>query len=239
MQAFRGLLVAAALATAAVGLAGASSAAPVEAGGPTITVSGEGRVSRAPDMAEMRLSVTALAPTAAAALAQASGQLAGVLKRLAAEGVAEADLQTTGLSLAPRWDTPPAGSGQVAKIAGFEAASTLTVKLRALDKLGGLLDAVVKDGANGFSGLSFGLADPAAAEDAARRAAVADAMHKAALYAAAAGVKLGPLEAIRDGGESRPVPMLRAAPMAMAAVPVAQGELEITAQVTLVFAIAE
>lgn len=210
---------------------------------PTITVTGQGQVSRAPDMATISLSVTANAATAAAAVAQVSKNLAGVLDRLKAEGVAERDMQTSGLNLSPVWDSPRPGSNVAPKITGFSASSAISVRVRALDHLGGVLDGVVKDGANGFSGLAFGLADPAPAQDDARKAAVADALHKAQLYAEAAGVKLGAVQSItdQDGGGPRPVMMMKAAPMMAdaAPMPVAQGEVELDASVTMVFAIGQ
>jgi uncharacterized protein YggE len=224
----------------AAGLAGLLAPAPARAG-PEITVTGEGSVARAPDMATISVGVTAEAKTAAAAMAQASAQLGAVLKRLIADGIAERDMQSTGLNLSPRWQSGSASSGQPRKIVGFVASGTILVKVRALGRLGNVLDDVVKDGANRLHGLSFGLAEPGPVEDAARKAAVADAMRKAALYATAAGVKLGPVQSIAEAGGSAPVPMLRAAPMSMAAapVPVAQGEVTVKAKVRMVFAIAE
>lgn len=217
-----------------------TAAGPGPAIGPTISVTGEGSVSRAPDMATIRLGVAAEGQTAEAALAQASAQLDGVLKRLAAEGIAPRDIQSTGLNLSPRWDNPQAGSTRPPRIVGFEAEGSIGVKVRALDHLGTVLDAVVKDGANRLSGLDFGLAEPGPARDEARKAAVADAIHRAELYAAAAGVKLGAVQQISDESGSPPVPMMKAAPMAFAAaapVPVAAGEMEVTAEVQMVFAI--
>ncbi len=60
----------------------------------------------------------------------------------------------------------------------------VTVKIRALDGLGAVLDAAVADGANTLNGLTFGLQDPRPAMDAARTAAVEDAAAKARLMAA-------------------------------------------------------
>lgn len=206
---------------------------------PTITVLGEGQVNRAPDMATITLAVNADGATGAAAMAKVATGLTGVLARLKGEGIEDRDVQTSGLNLSPRWDEPRAGSTAAPKIVGFVASSTVSVRVRALDHLGTVLDGVVSDGANGFSGLTFGLADPDPAQDEARKAAVADAIRKAQLYAAAAGVKLGPVQSISDqSSEVRPYPM--AAPMMAKAapMPVAQGEIELGASVTMVFAIA-
>ncbi|WP_127903979.1 SIMPL domain-containing protein [Solirhodobacter olei] len=230
-----------ALAAAMVaGLAGLGGVRAAWAG-PTLTVTGEGSVSHVPDMAEITLGVTAEGKTAAAAVAQASAQLAAVLKRLGAEGIAARDMQSSGLDLSPRWSNPNAQTGQASKIVGFAASGTVRVKVHALDRLGHVLDAVVSDGANRISGLSFGLSDPAPYQDAARKAAVADAMHRASVLAAAAGVKLGPVQSISEAGNA-PVPLMRAAPMMLkvsSPVPVAQGEVDVKAEVQMVFGLSE
>jgi uncharacterized protein YggE len=71
----------------------------------------------------------------------------------------------------------------------------------------------------------------------ARIQAVADARARAATYAQAAGVTLGPIVSISEGGgETAPRPMFRV--MAMAApTPIAPGEQSVTADVTVVWEI--
>lgn len=214
-------------------------AAPARAETATITVVGEGRVDSAPDMATVMLGVTTEAPTAAEAMAANSAELGRVLARMKEAGIADRDLQTAGLSLNPNWDSSYSGSAP--KIRGYVASNQLTVRVRALDTLGGVLDKAVQDGANTFNGLTFGLADPGPVRDEARRRAVADALAKGALYAGAAGVTLGPILSISEnnfGGGPQPMYRMDAA-MASEAVPVAQGEVSTTAQVTVVFRIAE
>lgn len=211
-----------------------------EAAPPTITATGEGRVAVAPDMATISVGVTTQQKTAAATLAENNKATAAVLERLKADGVAPRDLQTSGLSLSPLWDRQISQSSQNSppKISGYVASNTIVVRLRDLVKLGEILDSTVGQGANQFNGLSFGLQDPKPSEDAARRAAVADAMARAHLYASAAGVRLGRILSISEPS-SRAVPEMAMARMAASdGVPVAEGELSISAQVTIVFAIA-
>ncbi|MDE3121806.1 MAG: SIMPL domain-containing protein [Paracoccaceae bacterium] len=239
------LLGLAVLALAPIGLAGparaqpatAAATAPAEAGA-TLSVTGTGRVSRAPDMASIVLGVTAEGKTAAEAVAGMSKDLAAVLAHVRTEGIEGRDVQTSGLSLSPRWSQPRPGSTAPARIEGFVASSRVTVTVRALDRLGRVLDQVVKAGANGFSGLTFALSDPAPVEDAARKAAVADAIHKAGVLAAAAGLTLGPVREISDEAVSRPPLMfaMKAAPMG-SEVPVAQGEIDTQVTVRMVFAL--
>ena len=116
----------------------------------------------------------------------------------------------------------------------------VTVRVRALDQVGSVLDAAVTDGANTLNGISFGLADPVPATDEARKAAVADARRKAELYAAAAGVKVGKVLSISEnGGYAQPMMMAEAMAGKSAAVPVQAGELSVAASVNVTFELTE
>lgn len=206
----------------------------------TITVTGEGRVDSRPDMASISLGVTTQGDTAAAAMAANSTELARVLENLRASGIADRDLQTSGLSLNPNWDSSYSGTG-VPKILGYVASNMVTVQVRALDSLGAVLDAAVSDGANTLNGVTFGLAEPEPVLDEARKRAVDDAKRRAGLLAEAAGVTLGKVMSISEtGGYAQPGPMFRmGADAASAPVPVAEGEVSMTAMVTMTWVIAE
>ncbi|MDO9527058.1 MAG: SIMPL domain-containing protein [Gemmobacter sp.] len=197
-----------------------------------MTVTGEGRVDSAPDMAVITLGVATEAQTAAAALSENSTRLAAVLDRLRASGIADRDLQTSGLNLGPQMEY---AEGRAPRIIGYAASNNLTVRVRDLSALGGVLDTAVSDGANTFNGLTFGLSDPMPALDGARTAAVADARRKAQMIADAAGVRLGDVidisESVNSGG---PAPMFRDSKLAMAeSVPVAGGEVSHSVNVSI------
>ena len=226
-----------ALATAIVlALPAAAETAPA-----TIAVTGEGKVDMAPDMAMLSLGVMTQADTAAAALKANSDGLSGALDRLKAAGIEGRDIQTSGLSLHPNVDY--SSTGREPQVRGYTASNMLTVRLRDLSVLGQTLDAVVTEGANTLNGLSFGLQNPDEATDEARRRAVADATHKAALYAEAAGVTLGRIVTISEQGNyGGPQPMMMAeARLAKDAgsVPVASGEISIGATISVVYEIAQ
>jgi uncharacterized protein YggE len=115
----------------------------------------------------------------------------------------------------------------------------LTVRVRALDSLGAVLDASVADGANTLNGLTFGLANPEPVLDEARKEAVANARAKAELLAEAAGVKLGKIVSISETAAYQPpMPMFRQ-DAAFAAPPVQGGELGMTASVSIFYEIVE
>lgn len=238
LKEFGGLALAAGLGLALAAGTALAQTTPTDTAG-RITVSGEGRATAAPDMATVQLGVVASDPEASAAVRAMSAQMAEVLARLEAAGVAPRDMQTSGLSVYPRWDTRGPAEGEAPRIEAFEASTELTVRLRDLEGLGELLDAVAQDGANLFRGVSFGLQEPGAHEDAARKDAVAEALRKAALYAEAAGVALGPILTIEEAGGMVQPRMMRAEAdsFAAAAVPVAAGEVVLTAGVTMTFSL--
>ncbi|WP_353344266.1 SIMPL domain-containing protein [Aquicoccus sp. SU-CL01552] len=218
-------------------LSGTAWAEPVER---RITVAGEGRIEAAPDMATITLGVTHEAKEARDAMQATSEAVAKVLERLAAMGIAPRDLQTRQLSLNPLWSDSSVSDRDRRRITGFVASNTVIVRVRDLAALGGVLDAVIEDGANDFNGLRFGLQDPAPLMDEARQRAVSDAMDRAKLLAGAAGVTLGPVLSIDEHGGGSVAPMAEMAMrMSAAGAPVAAGELTITANVAMVFAIAE
>lgn len=207
----------------------------------TITVSGEAKVVTAPDMATLSLGATGAGQDALTAMNVTSEALEAVIARLQSSGVEDRDIQTSSLRLNRKasWDREK----DQEIFQGYEASNMLTIRVRDLSTLSAVLGAVLSDGANNLSGLTWGVQDTQAVEDEARRRAVKDAMAKAALYAEAAGVVLGDVMSIRDTATPIVGPSLgRAAPMMadMASdVPVAAGEIEASANITMVFAIGE
>ncbi|MEM9248411.1 MAG: SIMPL domain-containing protein [Pseudomonadota bacterium] len=224
----------------AVALALPVPAVAQEAETPQLTVAAEGRVTAAPDMATVTLGVRRDADTASEAVSAMSTVADGLLATLGAAGLAPSDIQTSGLTLSPRYarddavrDVPPA-------IVGYRAETSLQIRVRDLERLGPLLDTLVAEGSNLFRGLTFGLSDPGPLQDDARRAAVREAARQAELLADAAGVALGPLLRLDAVGHAPRPEMMRTAQMEMASpagVPVAPGEVSLSARVSLVYAL--
>ncbi len=203
-----------------------------------IVVSGSGVVTATPDMATVSVGVQQEARTARQAMDATSSAMQSILSQLEAAGIELRDIQTTNIGLTPRYQH--SNDGRPPRVTGYIASSTLSVRVRELEDLGGVLDAVVSDGANTLSGLTFGISDIEELQSAARADAVSDAIAKAGGLAEAAGVTLGPiLSIVEGGGGSVPQPVLRGAMMEAAMdVPVASGEMSVRQQVTLTISIA-
>ncbi len=216
-----------------------SAVAAEEGDARQITVTGHGQIAAAPDMATVTVGVTHAEREARAAMSVVSASVARILERLTAEGIDPRDVQTRRLTLNPLWSNRSSVSKDNPEITGFSASNMVMVRVRDLNRVGDILDALLGDGANEFHGLSFGLQDPDPLADDARRAAVADGIARARLLAEAAGVTLGPVQSISDhGGEPRPQ-MMEMASARGGAMPVAGGEVTVQATVTMVFVIGE
>lgn len=228
MRALSALIISAALALAVPALA--------EATGPaTVIATGTGTVEVAPDMATLSIGVTTQGDTAANALAANTAAMEAVMARLTASGIEARDMQTSNLYLSPNWTGYDTATPT---ISGFVASNSLTVQVRALETLGAVLDASVADGANTLNGLSFGLANPGPVLDEARKEAVADARARAELLATAAGMKLGRIMLISEADGAIVAYDGYRAELA-APVPVAGGELGLSANVTIQYEITE
>jgi uncharacterized protein YggE len=223
--------------SAALALPAPVLAEPVVA---TLTVTGQGSASTAPDIGTIRAGVETSGKTAAAALA-ANNALAGqLIATLKDAGVAPRDIQTGSLYVEPSYNrvsgTQP---DQTPEVIGYRVLNEVSVTIRALGDMGAILDAVVQSGANRINSIGFGLSDDQAVTDEARREAMADAKRIAALYAEAAGVKLARILSISEGGSIQPRPgggmMLRAE---ASSVPIEAGESTVQASVTIVWEIA-
>lgn len=203
-----------------------------------LTVAGQGEARVAPDMATVQLGVTTQAETAAEAMRENSTLQAAVIAALKQGGLAEKDIQTSGLNLNPVMDY---GDQRPPRVTGYQASNMVAIRVTDLARLAEVLDAIVGAGANEINGISFGRDDGADAEDEARRAAVADARHKAEVLAEAAGLRLGPVLVMRDNvAVQGPRPMMRMAADAVGAaesVPVQAGELAMSATVEMEYAL--
>ena len=220
-------------------------AAPAMAADPApapriLTVTGTGEVRAAPDSAQLSTGVVTQAPSAAAALAANSRAMNAVFDTLKRAGIADKNIQTSNFSVSPQYATYKPGQSGPQRIVGYQVSNAVSVTVDRLDKVGPTLDALVASGANQIDGPNFSIADPKPLLAKAREAAVKDAMDRAQTYAAAAGVTLGPILSIGEGGSEAPRPMYRAitvmnAPLAPS--PVAAGEESVSASVSITWEI--
>ncbi len=234
------LMTAAAL-TAFAAPAAFAQSAPIQvhamAAQPALNLSASGEVKIAPDMATITFGVTTEATTAQAAMADNARRMQEVFAALSRAGIADRDIQTSGLNLSAQYDYQ---QDQPPRLRGYQASNRVTVIINDLTKVGTTADAVVGAGVNQIDGIAFGLKDSKAAEDQARVLAVRAVQDKARLYAQALGVELGSIRSLNEGGGYTPQPPMPmyAARMAMAdsaSTPVAAGEMTVRIDITATY----
>lgn len=209
--------------------------APAAVAAATVSVSGEGSVDVVPDMATLWIGVATRADTAGAALSANAEAMNAVIAKLTEAGIEARDLQTSSLSLQPDWDSRKSySSGGGSDDVPFLAQNQLSVRIRAIDRVGEIVDLAVAEGGNTVNGLSFGLQDQQSAMDQARKLALADALRKAGLYAGELGMNLGAVQSISEGGFVDSAPMYRRDAAMGSSTPVVAGEISVSASVSVV-----
>src|ERR1700738_4045312 len=105
----------------------------------TLNIAGNAEVHAVPDAALVSIGVVTEAETAAGALKANSAALAKVVDAIRSSGVEGKDVQTSGLSLQPRYYRPekPAATDRP-RIIGYTAVNEVTLRVRDLVKLGDL-----------------------------------------------------------------------------------------------------
>ena len=203
--------------------------------GTLLSVSSRAEARKAPDIATFSAGVVTQAADGNAALRQNAEQMNRVLAAIQAAGVADKDVQTSGISLNPQYRYE---ENQPPRITGYQASNTVNVKLREVAKMGKVLDALVASGANQVNGPSFGIDDPEPLYDRARLDALKAARARAETYAGALGVRVRRIVSISEGGAAMPSPMPRMAMMkaeAYDSTPVAAGESSVSVNLDVVF----
>lgn len=197
-----------------------------------ITVTGTGTVKAAPDLAEFSFGVETQGDTGNAALEKNSEAVQKVIAALKGAGVAAADIQTQQVSVYPRY----AQDGQ--DIVGYTATNSVSAKVRDLSKAGAVVDAAVSAGANQVYGPTLSISEQSDLYNEALTKAFADAKDKAGTVAAAAGVTLGRVvNIVEGGGIAPPVPYAAADSAGGESVPIEPGLQDIPANLTVTFSI--
>ncbi len=232
-----------------VGLYGCSVASPttieaVNLGGQQegIWVTGQGKVTAVPDIATLRLGIEAQEATVSEAQTQAAEAMDEVMTALIDNEVAEKDIQTQYFSIRQvrRWSE----TRDQEIVVGYRVTNMVTAKIRDIDKVGSIIDAVAVAGGDltRIDNISFSIDDPSAYFEEARQKAMADAEAKAELLARLAGVSLGKPTYISEGIQIPPPIYPRAVyeevPIpAPALPPISPGEMEISLTLQVAYAI--
>ena len=164
-----------------------------------VWVSGSGEVTVTPDIANLRLGIQAQEASVAEAQTKASEAMDEIMKALTDSGVMEKDIQTQYFSIRQRtkWDREK----EEEIITGYQVTNMVVAKIRDIDKVGAVIDAVVKAGGDlvRIDSIDFSVDDPSVYYEEAREKAMADAKARADHLAELAGVTLGKPTYVSEG----------------------------------------
>ena len=207
-----------------------------------VWVNGTGKVSAVPDVAILRLGIEAQEASVAEAQSQAAEAMDRVMTSLTGNGVAEKDIQTQYFNIhrVTRWDDQK----QQEIVIGYRVTNMVTAKIREMDKVGSIIDAVALAGGDltRIDSIGFSVDDPSAYHEEARQKAVADAEAKAEQLAGLSGVKLGKPIYVSESAYMPPTiypqrSYIEAAAAPIVETPISPGEMEITLTVQIIYAI--
>ncbi len=205
----------------------------------TLNVTGQGVVYLAPDIAYINIGVHTENPSASDAVAENNLQAQQLIETLRKSGIDPKDIQTTNFSISLNYNYSPEGTRGDSF---YVVENTVLVTVRDLSKIGALLDAAIKAGANNVYGIQFDIADKTEAAKKARGEAFKNAQQQAEEIAKLSGVTLGNIQSIsfsesytspyslvgRGGGGGM---------AAMPEVPVQSGQLSVTVTVNVTYEI--
>ncbi len=220
----------------------------------TVSFSGEGKVSAKPDIAMISASVLTQAAASQTAQKDNTTKSNAVTAFLKKQGIADADIQTSGYNIYPQYGNPrpcpasssgimiPCQAGQT-QITSYQVSQSFSIKVRDLNAIGTILAGLVTAGANQVSNLGLQIENPDAIQAQARQLAIADAKKKAQALQSEVGISLGRIVNFSDNsGGVYPGPIMYDAKSAgggSVALPptISTGENTVTDDVTITYQI--
>jgi uncharacterized protein len=169
------------------------------------SVSGTGKATGIPDMAQLSIGVTKTALTVADAQNQTNTAANKIIEDLRRLGIKEKDIKTTDYNVNPKYDYSRGDQN----IIGYTVTQTLGINITPIDIANKAIDVATLDGANLVGSINFTFNDKTKKdlEDKAREEAVKVAKEKAAILSKATGIHLGKIVDVQESYGYSPRPM--------------------------------
>jgi uncharacterized protein YggE len=202
-----------------------------------VVVMGEASVQSQPDTAVLTLAVVTQNASASEAQAENASKTDAVVRAVRAAAGTGAEVKTSGYSLQPQYAYK---EGAPPTITSYIARNAITVTTGELNRVGAVIDAASRAGANTVDGLSFTLRHDEQARMRALSDATREALSKARAIAQTLGGSVVRVVEVQEASAARPpAPVYtaefgRASTAMQTPTPVEPGSLEIRAQVQLV-----
>lgn len=212
---------------------------------PTLTVSGNSQVKASPDMASISLAVVSMKTDLADAQKENNQNTLTLINGLKQLGISDQDINTTSFNVWPQYQYDDGKSNNLnnPQITGYRIQNEIEVTVKDIDKLGTILDAALKNGANNINYIRFDKANKVQNENEALTIAVKNAQSKAASMASALGMKLGGIINVNQSGFNTILPLnsmdfgagTANEAKGFSAVPIQAGQIDIEASVVITY----
>jgi uncharacterized protein YggE len=205
-----------------------------------IWVSGTGKITVTPDIAEISLGVETQSDNVAGAQQQAVGAMSAVIAALKSYNIADKDISTQYYNINPVYNYDKGTQ----TLTGYHVSNTISIKIRKIEDAGKIIDGVAVAGgdATRINSISFSVDNPEKYNEEVRKLAMADAETKAKQMASLGKVKLGKITYITESGGYIPPIIYRTdsavkESMGVSTTPISAGETEISLTVQIIYSI--
>src|SRR3989338_8820902 len=134
----------------------------------TIAISGEGKVTAVPDIAQVSLGIETQSPSVATAQKENTDKMNKLITELKSLDIDKEDIKTVNYNIYPQYDW--LDGRQILR--GYSVSQSATVKIRDLEKISAVLEKSVSAGANQVGGVTFTIDEPEALRQQAREKAL-------------------------------------------------------------------
>jgi uncharacterized protein len=167
-----------------------------------IWVTGEGKVTIKPDIANISLGVSSQEASVADAMAKTKNAMSKVVAVIKANNIQDKDIQTQQYNISPAYTYNPQTGNQT--ISGYQVTNIVNVKLRDTSSASTVISAVAEAGGDltRIDSVTFTVEDPTQYYKEARQKAIEDADHKAQKLASLYGITLGKPDFVLESGST-------------------------------------
>ena len=200
----------------------------------TITVQGQGIITKAPDIANISIGVQTDNAKVETAQAENTKKFNRVYKELINLGINKKDIKTQDYSVYPVYSNN-------GNIKGYNISNTVNVTVRDISQFGKIIDKVTSKDANIINGIDFKLSDSSQAYSDALKLAMEDAKNKAKALAEGLGnVTIKPIKVSEEPIDTNVIyngTMNYKMAEDSASTKISEGESEVKAKVSIVYEI--
>jgi len=171
----------------------------------TVTVTGEAEARVVPDRASITLGVETEGKIVADIKRENDAKVRAMLKSIQTIGIQEKDIQTSQLSIEPRYNYKQDGTHE---FLGYVMRNTIYVWIKDLTKVDAVIGASINQGSNVLNNIEFTFSEAKRVADSLRVAAAKDAKVKAEALAGAVNTRVTRVISMNESGyQQPPIPM--------------------------------